>query len=80
MIIDFEFSNKNFKFYPNPLNNNLLNIFVTEPVTITIYDYLGKVVNTESLNKGLNNVQFSNLSVGLYFIKCNSEIYRLSKI
>lgn len=75
-----EFYNKNFKFYPNPLNNNLLNIFVTEPVTITIYDYLGKVVNTESLNKGLNTVQFSNLSVGLYFIKCNSEIYRLSKI
>ena len=72
--------NNGFTFYPNPLNNNLLNISVIEPLEISIFDYSGKLVLNQTLNKGLNSVQLSNLNSGLYFIKCNAEIYLLSKI
>ena len=75
-----EHNNNDFTFYPNPLNYNLLNISVLEPVTISIFDYSGKLVGNQSLNKGLNSVQLRNLNSGLYFIKCKSEIYWLSKI
>ena len=50
------------------------------PVSISIFDYSGKLVGNQLLNKGLNSVQLSNLNSGLYFIKCKSEIYWLSKI
>ena len=72
--------NNVFSFYPNPLNNNLLNISVIEPVKISIFDYSGKLVLNQTLNQGLNSVQLSKLNSGLYFIKCNAEIYLLSKI
>ena len=75
-----EQTNNGFTFYPNPINDNLLNISVLEPVTISIFDYSGKIVANQLLNKGLNSVQLSNLNSGLYFIKCKSEIYWLSKI
>ena len=75
-----EHSNNIFSLYPNPLNSDLLNIFVTDPVTISIYDFTGKLVVTESLNKGLNNIHLSELNSGLYFIEYKSEIYWLSKI
>ena len=75
-----EQTNNGFTFYPNPINDNLLNISVLEPVSISIFDYSGKLVGNQLLNKGLNSVQLSNLNSGLYFIKCKSEIYWLSKI
>tara|TARA_B100001093_G_scaffold482116_1_gene513452 strand:+ start:776 stop:2155 length:1380 start_codon:yes stop_codon:yes gene_type:complete len=75
-----EYNNNDFTFYPNPLNDNLLNISVLEPVLISIFDYSGKLVDNQRLNKGLNSIQLSNLNSGLYFIKCKSEIYWLSKI
>ena len=73
-----ELTNKEFIFYPNPLNDNLLNISVLEQVTISIHDFSGKLVKTQTLNKGLNSIQLSYLNSGLYFIKFKSKVYSLS--
>jgi Glycosyl hydrolase catalytic core/Secretion system C-terminal sorting domain/F5/8 type C domain len=65
-----EFSLANFKIYPNPASS-LLNISgSTDVELIEIMDLNGKQLIEKS---GLNSVDISNLSNGVYFIKINKK-------
>lgn len=70
----------NFDFYPNPLNSDNLNVEVDKNSSIILYDYSGKIIRSFSLNPGINNLNLSNISKGLYLIKYDSETYMFSKI
>jgi predicted extracellular nuclease len=70
----------NFDFYPNPLNSDNLNVEVDKNSSILLYDYSGKIIRSFSLKPGINNLNLSNISKGLYLIKYGSETYMFSKI
>ena len=70
----------NFDFYPNPLNSDNLNVEVDKNSSIILYDYSGKIIRSFSLNPGINNLNLTNISKGLYLIKYDSETYMFSKI
>lgn len=60
----------NFKVYPNPVNDILhFEAFDTVIVSIEIYGIVGQLVANEKNNKGLENVDISWLSVGVYYCK-----------
>ena len=70
----------NFDFYPNPLNSDNLNVEVDKNSSIIFYDYSGKIIRSFYLKPGINNLNLSNISNGLYLIKYGSETYMFSKI
>jgi len=70
----------NFDFYPNPLNSNNLNVEVDKNSSIILYDYSGQIIRSFFLKPGINNLNLSSISNGLYLIKYGSETYMFSKI
>lgn len=64
-----EFNFANFKMYPNPTNGNFVNIETVSNTEVIIYNTLGKVVKTTTLNQNKHSIDISNLSKGVYFIK-----------
>jgi hypothetical protein len=80
-----ESSNKqNIQVYPNP-SNGKFNVELgniernTQPITVTINNILGEVINTYSVQNGLSNLEInlSNQANGFYFItiKNGSNLY-----
>jgi hypothetical protein len=67
-----------FEVYPNP-NNGVFNISFESPlkqnVTIEVFNMLGNVIYTKTLsnNIGSFNVELSDISSGVYFIKLDSN-------
>ncbi len=53
--------------YPNP-TNSMLNIEVKETTNIRIINVLGATVVTQKLNAGINKLNVSELTKGIYFI------------
>ena len=75
-----EVSNKNFKFYPNPLNQTYLNINLNTNNTLSLFDLSGKLIKTFDLKSGNNSLNLEFLNKGLYMIECNSKTYTIAKI
>ncbi|MCL2302769.1 MAG: M28 family peptidase [Lentimicrobiaceae bacterium] len=66
--------NSNFKIYPNPANDK---IFIDGNFTkqkAEIIDINGKSILTISIESNLNEVDISNLTAGIYFIKVSNEM------
>ena len=67
-----------FEVYPNP-NNGVFNISFESPlkqnVTIEVFNMLGNVIYTKTLSKNIGNfnVELSDISSGVYFIKLDSN-------
>ncbi|MEH6535606.1 MAG: T9SS type A sorting domain-containing protein [Psychroserpens sp.] len=77
-----EFDLETFKVYPNPATNSVtLNWDKNEPVTIKIYDALGKLMYyTKSKNiSEPTNIDVSNYASGLYFVKINNAVGSITK-
>ena len=77
-IISVVNSNKNKLFFaPNPVNTNLTVNFHGDLGVLNIYDLLGRIVLTQTIN---NNavINLSNLKMGNYIIelKANNEVFR----
>ena len=70
----------NFDFYPNPLNSDNLNVEVDKNSSIILHDYSGQIIRSFYLKPGINNLNLSNISNGLYLIKYGSKTYMFSKI
>lgn len=61
----------NVSLYPNP-TKDFLNISADETIKkVTIYNILGKVVKTISVNKTSKNIDVSNFNAGIYLVKYN---------
>lgn len=60
------------KVYPNPTPNTL-SIETTTSVDLTILNALGKVVYTATLKSGINQIDISAFSDGLYLMKLNNQ-------
>jgi endonuclease I/chitodextrinase len=68
-----------FKIYPNPTNGNKLYFNVSQDVKVTIYNVLGKLIQTENVDANSNNIDISTLSKGIYILKINSENQFITK-
>lgn len=74
-INDFNL-NENIKIYPNPTSG----IFTIQSsydnsVSVQLFDVLGKqVLKSYTINKGLNIINASDLSKGIYLLKLNNEL------
>ena len=64
-----EIDNSKIKIYPNP-TNGIFNISLTgEELSYEIYNFIGQKIKFGVLNSGNNNLNISNQSNGVYFIK-----------
>ncbi|WP_452222412.1 T9SS type A sorting domain-containing protein [Lacinutrix salivirga] len=69
-----EFSSYNFKFYPNPANNQItiqLNTNLNEECLVEIINLQGKKIIEKNIKSETSNINLnvSNLQSGLYFVK-----------
>lgn len=70
---DNTFAEDKLSCFPNPANNNIQIDYAikgrptSSPVTVTIYNILGKVVRTKQINSSQNNIDISSLDAGVYF-------------
>ena len=58
--------------YPNPLKGNNLFIRTQQDSTIKIYNVLGKLILSDTVNSNKNKVDVSSLQKGIYLIKVTS--------
>ncbi len=61
-----------FKMFPNPTNGDRIYFSTTEDATINIYNVIGKLISTSKITKSKNNIDISELSKGVYFLKIKS--------
>lgn len=67
-------TNNSAVFYPNPFSNSLyVDLNKSDKTELQVLDVNGKVVIAETLNEESNELDTSNLSSGMYFIKVSSE-------
>lgn len=66
-IDDIVFSD--FKYYPNPVNSNLLLKASTKIDAITIFDTFGKKILSKDINSLSSEIDLSTISSGIYFMK-----------
>lgn len=64
-----------FAVYPNPANNNLVNICTneTENSTIEIYNSIGAKIYQTSVNTTITEISTVNFKAGIYFIQLKRE-------
>lgn len=58
--------------YPNPAHD-YINVRVTEAASIQIYDALGRQVKKAYLERGVNSIDISGLSAGVYYARVGKE-------
>ncbi|HXB13908.1 MAG TPA: T9SS type A sorting domain-containing protein, partial [Bacteroidia bacterium] len=68
------------KFYPNPFTQSVnVDISVSGPVTVTIFNMMGQNVGAYTMDKGLNTINTSNLSSGIYMMQVKTQNGILNK-
>jgi hypothetical protein len=65
------------KVFPNPVQDGKLNVVLKEAGPVRIFDAAGRQVFSQIYAAGLHSVDISNLSIGVYTIKVNSESVRI---
>jgi hypothetical protein len=58
--------------YPNPLKGNNLFIKTQQDSPIKIYNVLGKLILSDTVNSSKNKIDVSSLQKGIYLIKVTS--------
>jgi endoglucanase len=70
---------ENINVYPNPTNNGLVNIILTntDKADARVFDLTGRIVLTAKLTQGINTLVAEDLQNGIYILKINtiSETY-----
>ncbi len=64
---DPEESNQRFDVWPNPTTGTLY-VKTSEPLTLTMYDSMGRSVMRSDLGSGINSIDLQGLSEGLYLL------------
>lgn len=68
-----------FKMYPNPVTGNKLFFNINEKATINIYNVLGKLVQSETIENANSSINVSKLSKGMYLLKLNTQNQSITK-
>jgi hypothetical protein len=58
--------------YPNPNNGTQLMVEANDESNLTIRNMIGALVYTSSLEKGVNQINYPQLSSGIYLVKTNT--------
>lgn len=75
-------SNKEFKIYPNPVNENLFvdGNEIEKIKTAQILDFSGKLIYTEKAPfKNKKNISVQNLPLGMYLLNLDGKVYQFIK-
>lgn len=64
--------------YPTLVTNGLLNIYLTNPARVSVFDNSGRQVWQKQLSAGLEQINISSLSKGIYYIKTTDDIVRIT--
>ena len=73
-----ENSSKAITVFPNPFNQTF-NLTLSELSDIEIVNSLGKLIYQNTINIGINTIDLSNISSGVYFLKCNDTVLKIIK-
>lgn len=65
-----------FVMYPNP-TNGLINIRTTQSNTINVFTIQGKLVLNKKIQQGVTQIDISNWTSGVYFVRCGSITSKL---
>ncbi len=63
--------------YPNPVNNELINIDTKYESLYQIFDFSGKLVLEGNLSEGKNHVKLNNIKNGMYFLKIDNNFQKI---
>ncbi len=77
-IEEFENSTDGMKIYPNPVVG-IVTVESQKKGTITVCDILGNRVWAQTIEQGKNEINLSNLSSGIYFLKAGSFTHKFIK-
>lgn len=61
----------------NPVSNGLLQLQVTEPIYVRLFDSNGKLLIQQQLTEGLQQIDVSMFNKGMYFISSGETIKRV---
>ena len=70
--------NENVILYPNPAKDHI-NITVANTGNIRIYDASGRLVKTQTLQSGANNIDVSALNAGTYYAEVSGKKVKFLK-
>lgn len=68
---NFEFSSK-FSVYPNP-SSDVFSINSDTHGTIVVYDLIGKIIKSETIDLGITKLDLSNYPSGIYLMKVTND-------
>ena len=70
-VLGIDQLNNLIKIYPNPIENQPLNIEVTsyDKLELLLMDVKGNIILTKKLNKGLNQIDYKEFSNGVYILR-----------
>ena len=68
-----------FKMYPNPNKEGILYFNTSNEIKVNIYNVLGKLVISNTIDTNNNSLDITNLSKGIYLIKVNTENQFITK-
>lgn len=77
-IIVNEIKDNKFSLFPNPAKTELT-IKTTQNKIMVIYNYLGVVVLTKTLENNETKLDISNLASGIYFVRVNEKVVKFLK-
>ena len=68
--------NTHMSIYPNPATDQI-GVTLSQNADITIYNMMGQVVMTTEGHAGVNSINISNLTAGIYFVNAGSETQKI---
>lgn len=71
--VNFDMAAKQVMIYPNPVTNGHLNIRLTQPANIRVFNNTGLLVMQEQMTAGEHPLNVSHLAKGIYNIKTEKE-------
>ncbi len=76
-----EFNTQSLKVFPNPSTGifTVESNSISENTSYQITDVTGKIISTGKLNSNQNQIDLSNVSSGIYFLKAENTVVRLMK-
>ena len=77
VTVKLDESDKQVKFYPNPVTNFIFIDIPNSKSELTVYDLAGRIVLSQELVSPSNKISLSNLEKGIYVFELKSDEYEI---